>query len=306
MKINICSKLKDGAWGGGNQFLKALKEEFIKQGLYTGSDKEADVTIFNSYQDLWPLIKSWFINKKSKIVYRLGPVFYLHRGWKWKIVDKLVIFVANLFADLIIFQSSWSYEQALKLGFNKNKKYSIIHNAVDSEIFFRNEAIKKEKNKINLIYTSWSSNPNKGFTYLDFLDKNLDFNKYQIKFIGNSPISFKNIKTLRPLPSKELANELRQSDIFISPAKDDACSNAILEALACGLPVVVLNSGSNEELIGGAGVLFNDSYGLLNGLEKVSSDIYTYKHGIVIKDIKAVSGEYLLAIKNLYASINLQ
>ena len=297
MKINIYSKLVAGAWGGGNQFLKALKAEFIKQGIYADSKTEADAVIFNSYQDLWPLIKCWFINRKSKIVYRLGPVFYLHRGLKWKIIDKLVIYVANMFADLIIFQSKWSYEQALKLSFSKNKKYFIIPNAVDGEIFFQNQTVKVKTNKINLIYTSWSANPNKGFSYLNFLDKNLNFNKFQMKFIGNSPVSFKNIEILKPLPSRELADELRQADIFISPAKDDACSNAILEALACGLPVVALNSGSNGELIGKAGVLFDDNEGLLSALEVVSSDIELYKHNIVIKDIKTVSNEYLLAIK---------
>lgn len=302
MKIHICSKIKEGVWGGGNQFLKALRTEFIKQGVYADSINQADAVIFNSYQDLWQLIKYYVTKKKGNIIYRLGPIFYLHRGWKWRIVDVFVILVANLFVDLIIFQSKWSYEQGIKLGLNRKKKYFIIQNAVDGSIFF-SEKNENKFEKIRLIYTSWSTNLNKGFNYLAFLDRNLDFKKYELKFVGNSPILFKNIKTLKPLPSIDLAKELRQSDIFISPAKDDACSNAILESLACGLPVVALDSGSNGELIGQAGILFNNEASLLSGIEKVSQDMDTYRNRIIIKDIKTVSCEYAIAIKSLYGSM---
>lgn len=296
MKINIFTRIKKGAWGGGNQFLKALKTELIKKRQYTELSECPDAVIFNSYKDLCPLFK-YFFKKRGKIVYRLGPIFYLHRGLKWKIVDILVVMAANLLADIVIFQSDWSYKQAVKLGFSSRKKFKIIINAVDGSVFSKRDGGRDGGRKIRLIYTSWSMNQNKGFGYLDFLDKNLDFNKYELIFIGNSPLAFKNIKMLKPLPSADLARELRLSDIFISPAKDDACSNAILEALACGLPVVFLKSGSNSELVGEAGLQFENNQDLMDSIRKVSEGIDYYRSKIVVGNIESVCEEYVLAIK---------
>ena len=48
MKIHILYLFKDGPWGGGNQFLKALRNEFIKMNFYEEIPEKADVILFNS------------------------------------------------------------------------------------------------------------------------------------------------------------------------------------------------------------------------------------------------------------------
>lgn len=300
MKIYIVSNLISGPWGGGNQFLKALKNEFVKKSVYSDSVKEADILIFNSYNEIPLLIKSFFLNNK-KIVYRLGPVFHLYRkGIKWKILDFVTVLVANLFADLIIFQSAWSHEQAKRLWFNPRKKYSIILNAPDDSIFYKKSFTQKEENhKTKLVYSSWSSNLKKGFTYLKFLDQNLDFSKYEMSFIGNSPFEFKSIKIIKPLSSNDLAVELRKNDIYVSPVEDDACSNALLEGLASGLPAVALNSGGNPELIGKAGVLFKNEIELISGINEVSLNLEHYYKLILVKNLDTLATEYIEACKNI-------
>lgn len=305
MKIHISYRFKDGPWGGGNQFLKALRREFVKNNIYTDSARKADVVLFDSYQNIRGLFSCWLRGGRQKIVYRLGPVFSLHRsGIKWKLIDRLVVLVANLCADLVIFQSTWSYQQALRLGFNKKKKHTIIVNAVDTSIFFRKQTIARDVTQpVRLIYTSWSSNLNKGFSYLKFLDTHLDFKKYEMRFIGNSPFSFKNIKVMSPLPSDALAEELRQSDIFISPVKDDACSNAILEGLAAGLPVVALESGGNGELVGRAGKMFQSEQGLLVAIAQVSANIQEYQAQIIHRSLIDAKEDYATVIRELYDSI---
>jgi glycosyltransferase involved in cell wall biosynthesis len=220
----------------------------------------------------------------------------LHRrGLKWKVIDRCIIVCANMFADFVIFQSEWSHKQAVDRGFSKKKKYRIIINAVDPTLFYKTQRSVSSL-PIQLIYTSWSSNMNKGFSYLKYLDEHLDFNKYHMKFVGNSPIHFSNIEMLTPMKSDVLAEELRKSDIFISPAKDDACSNAILEALACGLPVVALMSGGSGELIKQGGVLFDNEKELLNAIDSVANNLSSYSDAITTQTLDEIADQYISAI----------
>lgn len=304
MKINILFKFKDGPWGGGNQFLKLLKKELANRNIYEEDDKKSDVIIFNSYHHILKatLMKIRFPEKI--FIHRLGPYFYLHRGKKWRKIDSLIIEASALISNLVVFQSNWSYQKAITIfDFDKNKKCSIIGNSSDSDIFYpKDNNFKKER--IKLISDSWSSSAKKGFGYYEFLDNNLDFSKYEMTFVGNSPITFKNIKSINPLTSNKLAEEIRKNDIFISAVEDDACSNSIIEALSCGLPVVALNSGGNVEIVKDGGELFKDSIEMLDKIEMVSNNYLKYKNNVKIESIESIANQYLDAVKKITISDN--
>jgi glycosyltransferase involved in cell wall biosynthesis len=55
-----------------------------------------------------------------------------------------------------------------------------------------------------------------------------------------------------------IQEELKEMDIFVMPSILEGMSNAILEAMATGLPVIATDSGGNRELVdeGGTGYLF--------------------------------------------------
>jgi glycosyltransferase involved in cell wall biosynthesis len=56
----------------------------------------------------------------------------------------------------------------------------------------------------------------------------------------------------------EVTEWLRAMDIFVLPSLSEALSNALMEAMACGCPVVASNVGGNPELVrnGETGLLF--------------------------------------------------
>jgi glycosyltransferase involved in cell wall biosynthesis len=70
---------------------------------------------------------------------------------------------------------------------------------------------------------------------------------------------------------EELQPFLSQANIFINPSRHEGMPNAVLEAMASGLPVIASNISGNEELIrdGENGLLFisEDPEGLKNALE---------------------------------------
>ena len=297
MKIHILYNFQEGAWGGGNQFLKALKKEFVKRDIYEEDATKADVILFNSY----PFRTEYFFNQIFKlkqkypekiIFYRLNGPISLYRS-KDKEIDKIIALFNNLFADGIIFQSNWCREQNKKLFEISSKHEAVVHNAPDDEIF--NKIGRKEfnpKEKIKLIASSWSSNWQKGFEVYKFLDENLDFSKYEMTFAGNSPIEFKNIKWIKPVSSEKLAEIFKKNDIYITASKNDPCSNSLIEALSCGLPAVALNDGGHPELVGEGGKLFNNEKDVIEKIEKVAQNFHYYQPRIPEFSIEKVAQKY--------------
>src|ERR1035438_3467946 len=60
------------------------------------------------------------------------------------------------------------------------------------------------------------------------------------------------------LNTGKVTDWLRAIDIFVLPSLSEALSNALMEAMACGCPVVASNVGGNPELVrnGETGLLF--------------------------------------------------
>ncbi len=251
-KIHILFKFKKGPYGGANQFLKALQNNLRQLGHYEKNINAANVILANvnpgnllSLLQQIPTLKKKYPRKI--IIARLDGPISLIRGQD-KYLDKITAQFIKLFADGVIFQSDWCKKNNTKL-FNISSPYqTVIHNAANNQIFYPKNTPSNNP-KIKLIASSWSSNWRKGFKIYEYLDNHLDFSRYEITFAGNSPIKFKNIQTIPPLSSKQLADTLRQHDIYITASKNDPCSNALLEAISCGLPVVALNSGGHTELI---------------------------------------------------------
>ena len=107
-----------------------------------------------------------------------------------------------------------------------------------------------------MIATSWSDNERKGADTLAWLDAHLDFDRYELTFVGRAPVSFERIDVVGPVGSHEVARLLGEHDVYLAPSRDDPCSNALLEALACGLPAAYLESGGHPELVGEGGLPF--------------------------------------------------
>lgn len=305
-KIHIIYKFVEGPWGGGNQFLKALCDYFRKTSVYSESPENADVIFFNSYPfgseylfDCVLKLKKRYQNKI--IIHRVdGPISHI-RG-KDKIIDEIIFQFNNLFADGTIFQSNWSRKNNYNLGMKKSKYETVIINAPDLTIFNPEEKKPFDERKIRLIATSWSGNIRKGFDIYKFLDEHLDFTKYEMTFVGNSPIVFKNVKWIKPVPSQELAMILKEHDIFVTASRNDPCSNSLIEALHCGLPAVARNEGGHPEIIGAAGEFFVDENDIIEAIEKVTRNYENYQARINLPTFDAVGQRYYDFAQRIYGA----
>lgn len=301
-KIHIIFSFQQGPGGGGNQFLKTLKKEFEKKGFYEENPEKADVILFNSHHNFDEAFRTKKKFKEKIFIHRIaGPVFLTRGGGRD--LDKIIFRFNKIVADGIIFQSDWCKEQSKKLFGIFSKYESVIYNAPDGEIF--NKIDRKEfnpKGKIKLIATSWSAGQKKGSEIFQFLDKNLDFLKYEMTFVGNSPIRFKNIKMIKPVSSEKLAEILKEHDVYIFGSKLEACSNALIEALSCGLPAVVIKGSSNSEIVKGGGEFFSGKDDIIEKIEKVVRNFLFYQSKIPEFSIEEVAQKYYNFAERIYSN----
>lgn len=295
-EIVIFHEFHKPPYGGGNQFLLALEKELKQRGRDMGRNrvgKNTKICLFNSFNFDFDQLVSLHKKYKPKMIHRVDGPISVYRGTDEKI-DKNILEMNHKLADATIFQSQYSKDSHEKMGL-EFKKPVVIQNAVDPTIF--NRAGKAENldntKKIKLISTSWSANQNKGRDIYDWLDKNLDFSKYEFTFLGNYPGHFKNIIHLKPLPSVEVAKILKMHDIYITASKNDPCSNALIEALACGLPAVYLNSGGHPEIVKNGGESFTGEDDILEAIEKVVSNYKYYQDKISVTSLEKIADKYL-------------
>jgi len=305
MKIHILYPFKEGPWGGANQFLKAIKAYLEKKGCYENNPKKADIILFNgSPSALLLLIKDLYKLKKlnpTKLIFvRLdGPIFLIRDNDLE--IDQAFYDLNNATADGMIFQSDWSKEKNFSQGMGENSFESTIINAPNPNIFNKNnKKLFDDNKKIRLVATSWSSNIKKGFATYKWLDDNLDFSRYEMRFIGNSPRIFTNIKHIPPLETTQLAQELKNSDIFITASQKDPCSNSLIEALHCGLPAIVLKDGGHPELLGNGGEVFTNAEEIPALLDKIVANYSNHQNNIQMPSLDQVGEAYFKFMETVF------
>ncbi|MHA1677504.1 MAG: glycosyltransferase family 4 protein [Promethearchaeota archaeon] len=163
------------------------------------------------------------------------------------------------YAKAVITNSEGLKKLALK---TLKRKINVIYNGIDTEEFksLKNKKIGK---KIKLISTGRLIE-RKGYRYLIKALEGLN-DKFELILIGggNQKQHLKklakklkvNVRFKGELEHKIIAKELKKADVFILPSLNEGMSNSVLEAMACGLPIIVTDVGGTKELVNGNGFI---------------------------------------------------
>jgi glycosyltransferase involved in cell wall biosynthesis len=162
-----------------------------------------------------------------------------------------------------VFVNSEEYRQSwIKHGFDP-PKLKILPRGLDTELFTpaRREAAFWEKfgatnGQVRLLYVGRISREKDldvlADAYRRLRDEGLPV---QLFVVGHGPYSEALAQSLPEavftgyLRGKELATAYASADIFVFPSTTDTFGNVILEAQACGVPVIVSDSGGPKELV---------------------------------------------------------
>lgn len=162
-------------------------------------------------------------------------------------------------ADVIVYQSEWAKKLLSPLLGNG----VVIYNGVDTDIFYPRKT-KKDWEGIRIFYSKYSRNEVKQFHEVQYWwrEYNLEKRGDTLVLVGrfaddylhiDHPFDFHNdelyeYRGVIEDPHK-LADIMRSCDIAFLPYQYDACSNTILEAQACGLPVIHSQTGGTPEIV---------------------------------------------------------
>jgi hypothetical protein len=305
MKISIGSKVIEGPFGGGNEFIKNLINFFLERGhtvVDSLEDEDIDIILLTN-----PLINSetstfnnfdidYYVKFKNPnaIVFQRINECDERKGTK-NLNAKLSKLNKNV--DINIYVSDW-----IKEIFNEHEMSSkisyVIKGGPNQEIYNSlNRSLWTENKKLKLVTHHWSSNIMKGFYEYKFIDTLLETkNKFNFEFtiIGNIPTNlvFNNTNILKPMTGSKLANELKQHHIYVTASQNEPSGNHHMEGALCGLPILFIDSGALPEYCNEYGVEFNlknftdklieiqDSYEVLT--KKLKTYPYTFRNAAVM------------------------
>lgn len=281
-------------YGGGNQFLLTLVAEFERRGLRVERNTVSATSracLFNSYNFDFDRLRH-FRRESCRMVHRVDGPIGVYRGLDDG-TDERILELNHELADATVFQSRWSLQRHRELGLELVEPHVIL-NTVDPKVFHaRGRTPFAAGGKVRLIATSWSDNPRKGGDVYAWLDSNLDPARFEVTFVGRTTAPLARGRTIPPVSPADVADLLRRHDVYVAASHDDPCSNAVLEALSCGLPVVFRRSGGHPELVGEAGLGFDEPEEIPALLEQLLDEYEARQGAISIPTLDDVSEGYL-------------
>ena len=305
-------------WGGGNQFLLALRyglEKLFDITVVAKNDengldliqKSSQVLLANSvtFGGNTAMLEQKKAISELAFVHRVdGPYYVAHysRPLDAKIPeipkeDQQTKNINDEFACATVFQSLWSWQANNQIGLHLRNPV-LVPNTVNPTIFHPPAQNRKiNGHRIKIVASSHSANHRKGFDTLLYLDAHLDGNRFELTYMGGIPkdgsFNPKNLHLWKEQGSGQVANFLQSGDIYLAPSHAEPASNAVLEALSCGLPVLYQKGSSHGELVGAGGLGFENGPDLLEKLDVMVTDYELFVSRIQIPTLEEVTRQYL-------------
>jgi glycosyltransferase involved in cell wall biosynthesis len=280
--------------GGGNQFLRALVGELERRGLSVERNRISGRTrtcLFNSFNFDFRRLRR-FARDDVRMVHRVDGPIGVYRGFDDGTDRRIAALNVDL-AHASVLQSQWSLAKHRELDLDLRDPVVIL-NAPDPALFHPPPVREPlGSRKVRVITTSWSDNPRKGADVLQWLDRHVDHDQFELTLAGRTQEHFRRISVVGPLDSAGVADLLRRQDVYLAPSIDDPCSNALLEALACGLPAAFRRSGGHPELVRDAGLGFDDAEELPELLGALANELEQRRAAIRVPSLADVADRYL-------------
>jgi glycosyltransferase involved in cell wall biosynthesis len=256
MRIKLPKATQVGI-GGGISFISNFRKAITPFGHQIVNDGEDYDLLFISGATLCD--RETFVHAKEngkKIILRVDNILEDSKNRNTG-MPRMEEFAKD--CDLVVYQSEW----AKKLLTPHCGEGMIIYNGIDTDIFHPSEK-EKDWEGIRIFYSKYGRGEGKNFNVVQYFFREycLSNDNATLVLAGrfadeiqkiNHPFEFHHDEDFQYLgvvsDPNRLAEIMQSCDVALLPYFSDACSNTVLEAQACGLPVIYDHSGGTPEIV---------------------------------------------------------